>query len=163
MALKRDYDVLQYAEPSWYLNVAQTRGGILSMVTGGSGLAFENEGTAAAPVPTVNYVADSSGCKPVGLLLNDAVSIDTTKYHPNFQKDEFAIPGKPAIMRKGWVMTNNIIGTPTPNVPAYLSSSGNVTPTLHTAGGLSATPRVGTFLTSKDESGYAKVEVNLPY
>lgn len=163
MALKRDYDVLQYAEPQFWLNVAQTRGGILSLVTGGSGLAFENQGTSSSPTPSVNYVANSSGCKPVGLLLNDAVSIDTTKFHANFQKDEFAIPGKPAIMKKGWVLTSNYVGTPTAMSPAYLSSSGAVTPTLHATGGLVATPRIGTFLGTPSETGYVKLEVNLPY
>jgi hypothetical protein len=163
MALKRDYQVVQYADPQYWMSVAHTRGGIVSLSTTGSGLAFENQGTTASPKPLVAYVANSSGTNPVGLLLNDAVDIDETKYHASFHKDEFIVPGKPAIMRKGWVMTNNYVGSPTGGNPAYLSSSGAVTPTLHSTGGLVATPRIGTFLGSPSEDGYVKLEVNLPY
>jgi hypothetical protein len=69
--------------------------------------------------------------------------------------------GKVTVLRKGYVVTNNIFGTPTAGAAAYAAA--------HAAGGSAAgdiatsgTYQIGRFLSTKDEDGYAKVEVNLP-
>jgi hypothetical protein len=45
---------------------------------------------------------------------------------------------------------------------AYLTSNGEVTPTVSSTGGLVATPKVGVFAGAKDENGYVTIDVNLP-
>lgn len=161
MAIKRDLDVVEYAQPIWYMNEVATRGGIVSVSTAGSGAALDNQGTAASPKPLCTYKANSSGAVPIGLLLTDVVSLDTTKYHTNFHKNEIAKPGKVTIMKRGIVHTNFYTGSITSaGLDAYLSSSGYVQPT---ANGLANNPRIGKFWTTPSEDSYVKLEVNLPY
>lgn len=162
MALKRDRDILQ-SDISWFMNEVATRGGVAAVSLGGSGVALDNQGSPTSPRPLVTYSASPSGARPIGILLNDVVSVDTTRFHVNFHKDEVAKPGKVTLMKKGWVLTNNIVGNPTPGAEAFLIGSGNVTATFNTIGGLAASPRIGIFASSKDENGYAKLEVNLPF
>jgi len=162
MSLKRDIDVFEYAQPVWYMNEVATRGGIVSIGTGGSGVALDNQGTASSPIPLATYKASSSGAVPIGMLLTDVVSLDTTKFHPNFQKNEVAKPGKVTIVKRGIFMTNMFVGAPSAGDDAYLASSGYVQKTP--AGlGLANTPRVGKFWQTQSEDGYIKLEVNLPY
>jgi hypothetical protein len=110
----------------------------------------------------VHVATSASGLKPCGLLLTKVVNVDTTRYHLNFYKEEVNVTQKVSVLRKGWIVTNAISGTPAAGDKAYLTSSGQVTPTLSTTGGLVATPLVGQFLSKKDEDGYAKVEIELP-
>jgi hypothetical protein len=53
-------------------------------------------------------------------------------------------------------------GSPSAGDPAYLTAAGEVTKTVSATGGVVATPPVGRFMSTKDEDGYAKVEINLP-
>ena len=159
MGLKKDR-LVKETDISFYFNSVATRGGIASVQTGGSGLALDNQGTAASPKPLARYSANSSGAVPIGVLEQDTVSIDLTLYHTNFHKDQVAIPGKVTIGRKGWYLTNFYIGTPTVSDKAFLSSSGYV---QTTGNGEANNPRVGKFWSSPDEDGYVKLEVNLPY
>lgn len=74
--------------------------------------------------------------------------------------------GKVTVLRKGWVVTDSISGTPTVGQVAYLNvgatggliSGGDNADFLGSGIGSLA---VGRFLSVKDEDGYAKVEINL--
>lgn len=158
MALKSDRSVLD-TDISFFMNEAATRGGIASLSTGGSGAAMD-QGEAL-----VTYAAVPSGKVPVGLLLNDMVNIDLTRQHLNQHKDEVQKGGKVTLLRKGYVVTDNIQGSPSAGDPAYVAHSGNLA-----ASDLSnddsdadgSTRIVGRFLSSKDQDGYAKVYIDLP-
>jgi hypothetical protein len=135
---------------------ATERGVVLCGLTAGSGAAL------GATAGKADLMADPSGKVPAGMLMNDVVSVDETRYHRNFQKDEHKVGERCRLLRKGWVVTNKISGTPTDGATAYLTTNGQVTPTLSATGGLVATPKVGQFRGIKDEDGYAKVDINLP-
>ena len=154
MALKSDRSTLQ-TDISFFMNEAATRGGIATISTGGSGAAMDQSAA------LVTYKARPSGGIPVGLLLNDMVDIDLTRQHVNWHKDEVARGGKVTLLKKGYVVTNNIEGTaPTAGQPAYLAHSGNLA-----ASDLSndqddldgSTRLIGRFLSTPDQDGYAKV------
>lgn len=149
MALKGDRHEFQ-TDISFFCNDVTERGVILVHGSSGSGASMDNK-LAIASLPGTAV----SALKPIGLLLNDMVNVNLTRYALNQMKDEMQIGGKCTLLRKGWVVTNMITGTPVAGDKAYLAANGKVTPT---AGG----PAVGAFLSAKDEKGYAKVEVNLP-
>ena len=158
MALKSDRNELQ-TDISFFMNEVATRGGVVSLNTGGSGAAMD-QGAAL-----VNYAPQgpgASGKVPMGILLNDMVNLDLTRQHINQHKDEVQKGGKVTILRKGYVVTNNIEGTePSAGDLAYPAHSGNIAKTdiIDDSAG---TPSIGRFLSGKDEDGYYKVEVNLP-
>ena len=155
MALKSDRNEVQ-TDISFFMNEVATRGGIASMSTAGSGAAMD-QGAAL-----VTYTASASGQVPMGLLLNDMVNLDLTRQHINQHKDEVQKGGKVTILRKGYVVTNNIEGTtPTAGAKCYPAHSGNlsIADIVDDAG---ATPSIGRFLSTVDQDGYAKVEINLP-
>lgn len=142
---------------SYYMNEIATRGGIVSLSTGGSGAALDQSAA------VVTYAANSSGVRPVGVLMGDVVNYDLTRQHINFQRDEVQLGGKVRILQKGWVVTNNIVGNPNAGDIATLTSSGNTLPTpLAQAGtNVALRPPVGYYGSSKDEDGYAKLNVDL--
>lgn len=156
MSLKGDRYELK-TDISYFMVDVATRGGIVSLVTVGSGAAMDQ---AAA---LVTYAASSTGVRPVGVLMGDVVNYDLTRQHINFHRDEIQVGGKVRVLQKGYVVTNNIIGTPAVNDNAVLTSSGNVMPQALTAAGtnLSLRPLVGWFGSVKDEDGYAKLNVEL--
>ena len=157
MALKADRHELETDISFFYNAGTATRGGIVVLDTVGSGAAMDH---AAAKVKyqTATY-GNYAEAVPVGLLLNDVVNLDLTRQHINWHKDEVQQGGKVTLLKKGWVVTNNITGTPTAGAAAYVASNGNLT----TARTLDASMApVGRFLSLKDEDGYAKVEINLP-
>lgn len=156
MALKADRYEVQTDISFFYNAGTATRGGVVVHdTTAGSGASMDQG------VNLVRYSAASGTTIPVGVLLNDVVNKDLTRTHLNQYKDEVQKGGKVTVLRKGYVVTNNITGTP---------AAGNVAYACHvTAGNLrgdspgsSGHLVVGRFLTSKDADGYAKVEVNLP-
>lgn len=157
MALKGDrYEAL--TDISFFMNEVAERGGIASVSTAGSGAALD-QGSAL-----VTYAASPSGQKPAGLLLNDMVNIDQTRFHRNLHKNEVQKGGKVTLLLKGWVVTDFVYPGNTPGAmqTAYLAGSGYVTSTIG-AGGLVGTPPVGNFMSTKDEDGYVKLWVDLPY
>lgn len=159
MALKTDRSTLQ-TDISFFMNEAATRGGVVSISTGGSGASMDN-GSAV-----VTYAALPSGKVPVGLLLNDMVNIDLTRQHLNQHKDEVQKGGKVTILQKGTVVTNSLEGTsPAVGNPAYLAHSGNLAASDLSNDDTDAdgsTRLVGRFLSGVDEDGYAKVFIDLP-
>lgn len=159
MALKTDRSTLQ-TDISFFMNEAATRGGVVSLSTGGSGAAMD-QGAAL-----VTYSAVPSGATPVGLLVNDMVNIDLTRQHLNYNKDEVQKGGKVTLLTKGWVVTNSLEGSdPTAGSLAYLAHSGNLAASdlsnddTDTDGGSRI---VGRFLSSPDQDGYVKVFIDLP-
>jgi len=148
MALKSDRYELQTDISFFYNDAATTRGCLVAH--GGTA------GTGAAMDQGANLCVKSTSAAPLGILLNDVVDKDLTRTHLNQYKDEVQKGGKVTILRKGYVVTNDITGTPAAGDVAYQceTTAGNVA--------TSGTNVVGAFLSAEDADGYAKVEVNLP-
>jgi hypothetical protein len=148
MALKPDRIEL-LTDISFFMSTTAERGGVASLVTGASGVAMDDASA------VVGYAATVSGSKPIGVLLNDVVNLDLTRQHINWHKDEVQVGGKVTLLRQGQVTTNRVTGTPAAGVDAYVGVSGLI--------GTSSTNsvKIGTFLSSVDADGYAKLSVNL--
>ena len=156
MALKADRYELQTDISFFYNAGTATRGGVVLHDTAGSGASMDQG------VNLVKYAAATSATVPVGILLNDVVNKDLTRTHLNQYKDEVQKGGKVTVLRKGYVVTNNISNTTvTAGSGAYAChvTPGNV---RMDSPGLSGQLLIGRFLSGKDADGYAKVEVNLP-
>ena len=156
MALKSDRYELQTDISFFYNEGTATRGGVVVHDTAGSGAAMDQG------VNLVKYAAVTAASRPVGILLNDVVNKDLTRTHLNQYKDEVQKGGKVTVLRKGYVVTNSITSASvSAGDPAYAChvTAGNL---RNDSPGSSGVLQVGRFLSSKDEDGYAKVEVNLP-
>jgi uncharacterized protein (UPF0297 family) len=155
MALKSDRYELQTDISFFYNEGTATRGGVVVHDTAGSGAAMDQG------VNLVKYAAATSASRPVGILLNDVVNKDLTRTHLNQHKDEVQKGGKVTVLRKGYVVTNSLTGNVSAGDPAYAChvNAGNL---RADSPGSSGVLQVGRFLSTKDEDGYAKVEVNLP-
>lgn len=150
MALRSDRHELD-VDISFFMNETASRGIVVSLSTAGSGAAMDDSAA------LVTSKANASGAAPLGVLLNDMVNLDQTRQHINFHKDEVQKGGKVSVLRKGWVVTDQISGTPTVGQTAYLANSGQVSPTQ-----AAGTVAVGRFTSVKDADGFAKVDINLP-
>ena len=106
-----------------------------------------------AAVNIANAVTD----KPVGLLLNDVVNLDLTRQHINYAKDEVQKGSKVLLLRRGFVVTDQISGAITMREPAHWMGGGQ----LCSATANSASVQVGRWLSKKDADGFAKVEINI--
>jgi hypothetical protein len=150
MALKSDR-VEKLTDISFFMNTVAERGGVVSVVTTGSGVAMDDANA------TVGYASVASGAKPVGVLLNDVVNLDLTRQHLNWHKDEMQLGGKVTVLRQGHVVTNMLVSGVTPSAgdSAYVGANGLI--------GTSSTNavKIGQFLSAKDSDGYAKVSVNI--
>tara|TARA_R110002020_G_scaffold7582_3_gene31769 strand:+ start:2203 stop:2709 length:507 start_codon:yes stop_codon:yes gene_type:complete len=155
MALKADRNELD-VDISFFMNETGEKGQIVCISTVGSGAAMDQ--SKALVATTVAGAATI----PVGVLLNDVVDIDLTRQHINWHKDEVQKGGKVSILKKGYIVTDQIEGTPTAGALAFMddTTAGN----FAVAGGVADGKYnvVGRFMSTKDEDGYAKVEVNLP-
>lgn len=152
MALKSDR-IEFLTDISFFMNTTAERGGVVSAVTSASGVGVSMDDANAV----VAYAAGASGALPLGILLNDVVDIDLTRQHINWHKDEVQVGGKVTILRQGQVTTNMLVSdiSPAAGQPAYVGASGLI--------GTSSTNavQIGSFLSSKDTDGYAKVSVNI--
>ena len=148
MALKPDRIEL-LTDVSFFMNTTAERGGVVSVVTGGSGVSMDDAGAVVA------YAAVASGAKPVGVLLNDVVNLDLTRQHINWHKDEVQLGGKVTLLRQGQVTTNRVTGSPAAGVDAYVGASGLIGTSSSNA------VKIGQFLSTTDTDGYAKVSVNI--
>lgn len=137
----------------FFMNETAERGGVVSVSTQGSGEANDQANQLCT------YAASPSGKIPLGVLMNDVVNLDLTRQHLNWYKDEVQQNSKVTIWEKGEVLTNLIQPgvTITAGDKAWLHASGYFSNTGFLGG-----PRVGTFMSKKDENGFAKVSVNLP-
>lgn len=150
MALKPDREEFHH-DIRWIMNTVAERGGIACVQTAGSG------GYPGNSKNTVVYAANPSGRYPIGLLLNDFVNNNLNRQHQNWYKEEAQIGSHAVLMKDGWVTTNMIDGsTPVGGEPAYLGASGKFSTTQATGA-----PKVGQFLTAKDQDGYAAVRIQL--
>lgn len=156
MALKPGRVVNPYADDiSFFMNEVAEKGGVVVMSTVGSGDAMDQSEA------LVTYAANPSGKLPIGVLFQDMVNKDLTQTHLNPYNGEVQIGGKVWVNNQCTINTNMIYPglTIAAQDAAYLGPSGllqNVD--VNTV----ATPIVGTFLSSKDADGYAKVRVSLP-
>ena len=100
---------------SFYMNTTGTRGLFLVHDTAGSGISMDQAQAVVATASgasTANATSNVSGTRPAGLLLNDVVNLDLTRQHLNHHKDEVQLGSKVLLMRQGWVVTDNVEGTP---------------------------------------------------
>ena len=154
MALKPDRIELQ-TDVSFFMNSTATRGGVASVSPASTGVGVAMDDANAVVV----YAAVASGSKPVGVLLNDVVNLDLTRQHINWHKDEVQLGGKVTVLRQGQVTTNMIVSGAAPGAGsgAYVGANGLV----GTDSDSGNNAKVGTFLSSKDSDGYAKLSVNI--
>lgn len=152
MALKGDRNI-KLDEVGFFTNSVSERGGIMCIYSAGSGAALDSSQS------IVYYAPTSSGKVPIGVALEDIVNIDLTRQSINFNKMEAQVGSKICLAQDGWVVTNMITGNPAAGDPAYLGSSGNF---QTTTGGATVNPKVGIFVTKKDEDGYARVSFRFP-
>ncbi len=164
MALRGDRHEL-YTDQSFFMNETATRGIIVVYLTGGSGSAMDNA-SAVVGVPT----GTASGTDPAGLLLNDVVNLDLTRQHLNQHQDEVQQGSKVTLLKTGWVVTDDITGTPTVGAAAYYDNAGQLTPVNPLAS--IAVPsadwnlnvdrhKVGQFMSIADADGFVKVAINI--
>ena len=157
MALKSDR-VEAYTDISFFCTDSSAERGVIAVhSTGGSGVAMDDSN---AVVTTV--VATPSGTKPAGLLLNDVVSLDLTRQHINWHRDEVQTGSKVTLLRQGQITTNMVVSgvDPTIGQDAYYGVNGKLT-NVSTVGSTSAGVKVGRFLSVKDADGYVKVDINI--
>jgi hypothetical protein len=156
MALKADRNELD-VDISFFMNETAEKGQIVSVSTAGSGAAMDQS------LALVSIQGATGSVIPVGVLLNDVVDIDLTRQHINWHKDEVQKGGKVSILKKGYVVTDQIVGTPALGELAYLDdagATGNFATTAQVTDGVENV--VGRFMSGLDEDGFAKVEINLP-
>lgn len=155
MALKPDREELA-TDIAFYLNEVAERGGVAVLLTAGSGGAWKTVMGDTKSVCT--YAAAPSGKLPLGILLNDQVArVTATGFTEQYgHKDQMPVGGKCTLLRRGWVVTNKVAGTPVGGEDAYVGASGLITPTA-----VAGAVKIGQFLGSKDEDGYARVAVLL--
>ena len=155
MALKADRHELDVDISYFYNAGTATRGGVVVLDTVGSGAAMDQA------TNLVKYKVATSSDFAVGILLNDVVNLDLTRQHINWHKDEVQKGGKVSLLKKGYVVTSNITGTPTKGALACAddaTTAGNIA----LCSGSTVDLIIGRFMSLKDEDGYAKVEDNLP-
>jgi len=159
MALKADRTELDVDISFFYNEGTATRGGIAIIDTVGSGAAMDQ---ARAKVKYASVVPAS---QPVGILLNDVVNLDLTRQHINWHKDEVQKGGKVTLLKKGTIVTDMVNvaeygSTVTAGQVAY-ASSGTVVGQFSNVG-TKPTMAVGRFMSTKDDDGYYKIDINLP-
>lgn len=146
MALKPDR-VEHLTDLSFFMDTTATRGQIVTHSSEGSGASMDDSSA-------VVIVASATGQLAAGLLLNDVVSLDLTRQHINFAKDEVQKGSKVLLLRRGTVVTDNVAGTPAAGAKAYFDSSAKIT-------SVAGSQQIGRFLSKKDADDYAKVEINI--
>jgi len=150
MALK-PHRIELLTDISFFMNTTAERGGVVSVSTAGSGQALDDASAVVA------YAVSGSGARPIGVLLNDVVNLDLTRQHINWHKDEVQLGGKVSLLRQGQVTTNYILpgAAPIAGLAAYVGVSGYI------GTGVVNAVQIGSFLSSKDADGYAKLSVNI--
>lgn len=156
MALKADRVIIETDITLQCMSVSNRGSGFVLTATG-SGVAI---GDSAGQASMVN---NPSGYVFAGLLLNDVVLLDETRYHRNWMKQQQVVGERSTLLRKGKVTTDQVYPgySPAPGVAAYLNASGLFGP-KNAVGGTVATPPVGVWKSALDENLFATIEVNLP-
>ena len=156
MALKGDRHELE-TDISFFMNETGVRGQFVSISTGGSGSAMDDSSA------LLTVAATASGAYAVGCLLNDVVNLDLTRQHLNWHKDEVQKGSKVTILKRGFIVTDQIEAgtTPAAGKRAYLGAAGQVTPDRSGSAGAKYSDVVGQFLSTKDADGFVKIEVGI--
>ncbi len=155
MALKGDRQI-DAVSIRYFLDEVSAKGNVLCVSTAGSGIALDST------VNLATVVADSSGNKPLGVLLNEFVNVDQTRQPVNWHKDQSQKGDKCTILTKGWVVTDRITGTIAAGDHAVLSSSGTCAALAPGAAwNEAANPKVGRWRGLPDQSGFAVLYVDL--
>lgn len=170
MALKPDRNE-ESTDISFFMNAVMERGGVCTYRTAGSGAAMDQAEASVYPTGST-----ASGTSPAGILLCDMVNKDLSQTHLNWHKDEVQLGGKVTLLRRGIVTSNVIRSTAVPAVGApvyynpgthgsytntFMLDSTGVVGTDGRVSGVQRVPPVGTWLSTKDEDGYAKVYINI--
>jgi len=167
MALKpdREYNETTDITNFWTTTTALATaavGGVASLeATGtyGSGAAMGVDITSDPNI--VAYVASASGAVPKGVLIQPVnAAMSTTRDFPNYESGEKRPGDKVTLIKKGFVVTDFVTGTPVVGGIAYLGSSGLISTTSGSFGG-TTTPVVGRFESEVDANGYARVSIDL--
>lgn len=163
MALKPDRNE-HLTDLSFFMNETGERGKIVfyDISQAGSGSAMDSSNQRVVNGTGVPALAASYLNRAAGILLNDVVNLDLTRQHLNFQKDEVQLGSKVLLLKRGFVVTNAISGTPTASdigLPLYVTGDGFLG--AHAVG--NGGPRVGRLLSIKDEDGYAKVDIDVTW
>ncbi len=114
---------------------------------GGSGAAIGETWGSVKIEPTA-----ISGSKFAGVTEHYHVSLDTTKFDLNELKGEHLIDHVTELMVEGFVVTDQVSGTPATGDIAYVAGYGKVSSTQ-----LAGAPVAGKFESALNENGYAKV------
>jgi len=132
-ALKPERDI-RYYEISYFCDTTASRGTFV-----------ETKDLIAKP--------GHNGWLPTGVLLCDVVYVDFTKQFINLYGDEVNKGGKVTICSNGTLLVK-CIGDPIINAPVYYDKEGVLTTEPESV-------RIGTFLSHKDEDGFARVRIEL--
>ena len=158
MALKPDREFNEVTDiTNFWTTAAAEKGGCAGVVTQGSGAAIGVNLVDEANV--VGYIANSSGAVAKGILIQTVTAaMSDTRDFKNFENGEIRPSDKCTLVKKGFVVTDMIVGTtPTVGAVAYLAASGK----LSTANYGSASPVVGRFDTTVDANGFARVSIDI--
>lgn len=151
MALKPDrIEDPFHHDINFYMDEVAERGGIAVLQSAGSG------GYPGDPNSVVTYAASPAGRFPVGMLLCDVVSVDQSRYHLNWFREQVPTGYKVILGRKGLWNTDMIVPgiNPVGGENAYLGASGLLTTAT---GG----PKVGQFRGAKDSDGFLSVYIDI--
>lgn len=133
-----------------YMNATAERGRIVIYDTSTTGLGDMDDAN--------SYVKMSTGAEgvPAGVLMNDVVDVDLSRFRLNAHKDEVQKNSKVTLWKRGMVRTNVLKSgdNPAPGAAAYYTTSGQFTTT-------NTSVQVGRFVSGKDAEGYIDVAVNL--
>src|SRR4051812_19889627 len=101
---------------NFYMDTPAERGGIVVLQGAGSG------GYPGDPNATCVYAAAPAGRYPLGILLCDVVSIDQSRAHMNWYREQVPTGYKVILARNGLFNTNMIVPgvNPVGGEPAYL-------------------------------------------
>lgn len=153
MALKRYRKELAHDNDiRYYFNMVGDAGGMATVATGITG----SGGMPGDPHYVATYAPNPSGQTPAGILMQEVINIDQTRFHINFQREQVPVNYKVCLNIGGEYSTNMVLVAPTGRQPAYLAASGNFSATQ-----ASGAPLVGEFLGAPDGDNYCVVRIKL--
>jgi hypothetical protein len=138
-------------------NVAAEQGVVMVLPSQSGGRGVSPGINDSAPVAAPGSGTPASGTRVLGILMDYVVNIDPTRQHRNFQRTEQLVGENVAILKDGWVRTNQVSGTPTAGDTAYLGSNGQIQNSQ-----VNSIPAVGYFQTGKGTDGFAIVTIKVP-